>query len=393
MKPLRPLFAMLILALLVPADAGAIPAFARRHKLSCSTCHAPFPRLKAYGDEFAGNGFVIPEQEKERDYVAAGDDLLWLSRDFPLAARFEAFGVYTEDAEVESDLQSPWGLKLLSGGALGRGIGYYFYFYMSERGEVAGVEDAYIHFNDIGGRPLDVMVGQFQTCDPLMKRELRLTFEDYLIYKLKVGDSGTNLAYDRGLIFTYGIEATGTDLVAMLVNGNGKPEAGEDGFDDDNYKNVGLRLKQGIGDALAVGGFAYLGKERLLPEGATAKEDNEIRYLGPDLTLAVGPAAITAQYLLRLDSNPAFLDVAPAEDVETAGWVAELVLSPSGDLGRHFFTLLYNRIDSDLEAHDYETATAGATYLIARNLRISAEYTRDLEAERSRVVVGLTAGF
>lgn len=393
MSPLRPLVAVLLLALLAPVDADAIPAFARRHKLSCSTCHAPFPRLKAYGDEFAGNGFVIPEQEKERDYVAAGDDLLWLNRDFPLAARFEAFGVYTEDAQVESDLQSPWGLKLLSGGALGRGIGYYFYFYMSERGEVAGVEDAYIHFNDIGGRPFDLMVGQFQTCDPLMKRELRLTFEDYLIYKLKVGDSGTNLAYDRGLVLTYGLAATGTDLVAMLVNGNGKPEAGEDGFDDDNFKNLGLRLKQGIGEALAIGGFVYWGKERLLPEAATTRVDNEIAYLGPDLTLELGPAALTAQYLRRLDSNPAFLDVAPAEDVETAGWVVELVLSPQGDLGRHFFTLLYNRIDSDLAAHDYESATAGVTYLVARNLRLSGEYTRDLEAERSRIVVGLTAGF
>jgi hypothetical protein len=151
MKLPRLLLALALLSSLVPAEAGAIPAFARRYKLSCSTCHAPFPRQKAYGDEFAGNGFVIPEQEKARDYVAAGDDLLWLNRDFPLAVRFEAFGVYSEEAEVESDLQSPWGLKLLSGGALGRGIGYYFYFYMSERGEVAGVEDAYVHFNDIGG--------------------------------------------------------------------------------------------------------------------------------------------------------------------------------------------------------------------------------------------------
>ena len=59
-----------------PDDAEAIPAFARRYKMSCTTCHAPFPRLKAYGEEFAGNGFVIPEEEKDRDYVSAGDDLL-----------------------------------------------------------------------------------------------------------------------------------------------------------------------------------------------------------------------------------------------------------------------------------------------------------------------------
>ena len=104
--------------------------------------------------------------------------------------RFDAFAYFEEDAEVSSDLQMPYGLKLLSGGPLARNVGYYFYFFMSETGEVAGVEDAYMHFNDLGGVPFDIMVGQFQTCDPLMKRELRLTYEDYLIYKTRVGVFG-----------------------------------------------------------------------------------------------------------------------------------------------------------------------------------------------------------
>ena len=34
---------------LVPDNAGAIPAFARRYKISCTTCHAPFPRLTSFG--------------------------------------------------------------------------------------------------------------------------------------------------------------------------------------------------------------------------------------------------------------------------------------------------------------------------------------------------------
>ena len=51
-------------SLLLASDADAIPAFARRYNLSCSTCHAPFPKLKPYGDDFAGNGFIIPENER-----------------------------------------------------------------------------------------------------------------------------------------------------------------------------------------------------------------------------------------------------------------------------------------------------------------------------------------
>ena len=48
-----------LLALLAPRDAEAIPAFARKYRFSCTTCHAPFPRLKPYGAEFAGRGFRV----------------------------------------------------------------------------------------------------------------------------------------------------------------------------------------------------------------------------------------------------------------------------------------------------------------------------------------------
>ena len=197
------LCALLLIIVFLANDLHAIPAFARRYRISCSTCHAPFPKLKPYGDEFAGNGMIILEEEKERDYVVAGDDLLWLNRDFPVGVRFDAYAHYDQDQNVENDLQIPWGLKLLSGGTLFKNIGYYFYFYMSERGEVAGIEDAYIHFNNVFGSNLDIMLGQFQTSDPLMKRELRLTFHDYMIYKQRIGEEGlsrTNLAYDRGVM-------------------------------------------------------------------------------------------------------------------------------------------------------------------------------------------------
>ncbi len=404
--------------ILLPEVAGGIPAFARRHRTSCTTCHTVFPRLKAYGDEFAGDGFVMPEEEKERDYVTAGDDLLWLNRDFPLSVRFDAYALYDEkpddwvaaaDGEesgsaeeaanyVENDLQIPWGLKLMSGGALYKSIGYYFYFYMSERGEVAGVEDAYIHFNNVLGQPFDIMVGQFQTSDPLMKRELRTTFEDYAIYTRQTGDSGINLTYDRGFMLTYGIAATGTDLVAMLVNGNGRADAGADHkFDSDDFKNGGFRLSQGIGEIGSVGGFVYYGQEKI-----AGGLENEVLYWGPDVSVGYGPFEFTGQYLLRTDDNPLFLGTNP-EEVETTGIVAELVIMPQGELGRNFITLLYNQIDTDIAEVlpddaggaelDYETMTVSLTHLLARNLRLSLEYTRDLELETNRAVLGLITGF
>jgi hypothetical protein len=376
------IFIGLVMAIFLPDTLMAIPAFARQHKVSCTTCHTVFPRLRDYGDEFAGNGFIMKESENKRNYITAGDDELWLNKTFPIAARMEAFASYDAGKEVEYDLQSPWGIKLLSGGTLYKNIGYYFYFYMSERGEVAGVEDAYIHFDNVKGSELDVMVGQFQTSDPLMKRELRLTYEDYMIYKTTIGLSNTALAYDRGVMLVYGFPKTGTDLVGFIVNGNGKPEAVDRRMDQDDCKNFGFRLNQGIGEIVTLGGYYYLGKEKL-------GENNIVEFFGPDLSIGLENFELTAQYLKRIDSNPLF--DSSIDDVETDGIVAELLYSPDMDNSKYYITGLYNLVDSDI--YRYETATLSFTYLFARNLRLLAEYTYDMEYENNRFVLGIIGGF
>lgn len=340
---------------------------------------------------------ILKKEERERDYISAGDDLLWLNRDFPVAVRFDAYAMFDQDQNVEKDLQTPWGLKLMSGGTLYKNIGYYFYFYMSERGGVEGIEDAYIHFDNVLNSGLDIMVGQFQTSDPLMKRELRLTFEDYQIYRQNVGFSQTNLTYDRGLMLVYGIEKTGTDLVGMIVNGNGKEEAGDDKkFDIDTHKNIGFRLIQDVLGWFNIGGFYYFGKEKQV--GC----ENEVTYMGPDLNTTLGPVGLTCQYLIREDTNP-MLFSNTSENVKTEGIVVELIFSPKLDKSRFYLTTLYNRIDSDynwsniksklLPSVDYETATLSGTFLVSRNLRLSAEYTRDLVNDKNRFVLGLIGGF
>ena len=391
-------FVLFLITLLCTATVSyGIPAFARQYKISCSTCHAPFPKLKPYGDEFAGNGMILEEEINERDFVTAGDDLLWLNKDFPVAVRLDAFAKAEDKPENKTDLQTPWGIKLLSGGPIYKNIGYYFYFYMSESGEIAGIEDAYVHFNNLFDMPLDIMVGQFQTCDPLMKRELRLTYEDYFVYKLKPGASNTNLTYDRGIMLNYTIDKTKTDIVAMLVNGNGKGEAENDSYDQDKYKNFGVRLKQDIGDLLSVGGFYYYGKESI-GQGA-----NKISIYGPDCNAVVGPLELTFQYLVRVDDNPDGLQAAPAEDVQTTGTVIELMYSPHLDRSRLFLIALYNKYDSDdfllpgsvdmMTCLEYESFTLGATYLLHRNLRLGAEITRNISDDGNRFILGLTTGF
>ena len=336
--------------LLAAAGLGslqAMPAFARKYSMSCKTCHAPFPKLKPYGEEFAGNGFVIKDKATPRDTVDTGDPLLSLLRDIPIALRLEGFLAWNNANQQQVDFLAPYLLKFLSGGAITKDIAYYFYFFFSERGEVAGVEDAFVMFNDLFGSELDLYVGQFQVSDPLFKREVRLPFEDYQIYRATPGDSGINLTYDRGIMLTYGF-ATGTDVTFEVLNGTGIGEANVfRNFDVDPYKNVLLRVSQEIAPAFRIGAFGYTGKER--PEEIV----NSVWMAGGDATIAFKPFELNVQYVERRDSNPYFALDLPADKVMTRGGFAELIYLPRGDDSRWYGAGLFNWVESDLDDLDY----------------------------------------
>jgi hypothetical protein len=73
--------------------------------------------------------------------------------------------------------------------------------------------------------------------------------------------------------------------------------------------------------------------------------------------------------------------------------VAELICARDRMMSRHYLTLLYNRIDSQLNKLDYETLTASYTYLLSRNVRLTAEWTNSFVTHKNRVVLGLVTGF
>lgn len=374
-------------AILAATQVDAIPAFARKYQFSCSTCHAPFPRLKPFGEEFAARGFVLPpDQEPPRATLDVGDPWLKLMREVPLAVRVDGWASWKEGPHSGTDVEWPWAFKVLSGGPIARNVSYYVYG-IFEEGQSVKLEDAYVQFSQVFGLPVDVLVGQFQVCDPLFKRELRLLREDYQIFKTRVGLSPTNLTYDRGVVLAWSAPGD-VDVVVQVVNGNGiGPNAGE-AFDDDAYKNTALRLARQVGP-VRLGAFGYFGRSSA-PEGTTA---NRIRYLGPDLVVDLHDRLqLSAQFLRREDSNPYRLAHGQSE-VVTEGGLVELVYLPQGPDGRWTLVALYNRVNSDNSAANFESASLGVSRLLARNVRLAGEVARDLQARHWRISAGVVTAF
>ncbi len=383
------ILSFIIIFLLMQSVSYAIPAFARKYNMSCQTCHSPFPKLKPYGDEFAGNGFVLADKEAPRYYVETGDPELSLIRDIPIAFRIEAWTTYNLNNSDKFDFSAPYLLKFLSGGALTNDVAYYFYFFFNERGDVAGVEDAFLMFNNLFDTELDLYIGQFQISDPLFKREVRLTFEDYAVYKVKPGFAKAGLVYDRGIMLTYGLN-TGTDITLEVLNGNGIGGANSFRiFDDDNYKNYFGRISQDIVEGIRIGAFGYFGKEKL-SDDLDNKFTNTFNVWGPDLTLSYqDKLEFNFQYLQRKDDKAEFL----SKEINTKGGFGELIYTPKGDESKWYVAALYNWIDSDDDDLDYQSGTFSLGYLLKRNIRMVAEYTYNFEMKFGQISAGVISAF
>jgi hypothetical protein len=366
-----------------------IPAFGRKYNMTCQTCHSPFPKLKAYGEEFAGNGFVLSDKEAPRYFLKTGDDDLSLLREIPVALRLEGYLTYNNKNSDQSDITAPYLLKFLSGGSIAPDIAYYFYFFFSERGEVAGIEDAFIMFNDLFGTDLDLYVGQFQVSDPLFKRELRLTFEDYQIYKTSAGFSNSDLTYDRGIMLTYGLP-TGTDFTLEILNGTGIGHANIlRNFDNDKYKNLMVRISQDVAEGFRIGGFGYFGKEKL-SDDLNNNFENSVRILGPDLTFKLkDQLEFNFQYVSRVDDKP----TAFATNIKSDGGFAELIYTPKGDESKWYGVALYNWVNSDFKPLEYQTGTLSLGYMLRRNIRLIGELTYNMDKKYAQFSTGIIAAF
>lgn len=385
--------AILGLGLVLPTPASAIPVFARKYKVTCAVCHNPVPKLTAFGEQFAANGFRFASNEPPRDTINTGDPLLELAREFPLAMRLDAYAQAYSGGRSATDFQTPYGLKIMSAGTISKKLSYYFYTFLAERGEVGGVEDAFIQINDIGDKPFDVAIGQFQVSDPLFKREIRLEYEDYAVYRARLGDSPVDLTYDRGIVAT--ADVAGFGLTGQILNGNGAGQAQDNRrFDGDPFKSLFFHVGRDIGEYLHVGGFGYTGKTE--SDGVASRT----KMFGFDATIGGKTFELNGQYIHRSESRPRFIANEPEASLD--GGFAELIVRPPNS--RWYGFGLYNLVTSDQALLDvrlggasgvrrYETISAGFGRAERRNFRWTLEASYDTQQEVLRWGLGLLTAF
>ena len=388
------LLLLFTIILLIPEKTEAMPVFARKYNMSCNTCHAAYPKLNAFGEQFADDNMRLPNWKDKT--VPTGDDMLALPDSVPFAVRMQAF-VQAREAETidietgdtataDTDFQSPYLIKLLSSAPLSDHISYYFYAILAEKGDngTAIVEDAWFAHDDIFGSKISLMLGQFQVSDLMFPREVRLTFQDYMVYRM------AGLTYDRGLLFGY--TAGAVDLALGFVNGNGIEEnltinspgykRSDHLFDNNNNKSVFGRIGGEV-SGVNIGLFAYSGTQKNATgvAGTDSGERNtdKLSY-GIDMSGMFGSKTYWFTQLLQNDWDD-FIN-----DDTKYSWFGGFFGIDYIHSDRWAYSVLYNYTDAnDLENTDtvYEgidmnSLTLSASYYFMRNVKAVIEFNLDL---------------
>jgi len=407
-------------------SAQAMPVFARQYDMSCVACHAAFPRLNSFGESFRDDMNLRMPNWKEKTTADTKDEMLALPKTVPLAIRAQAYVQGRQGEEIDPvtgptgneadfDFQAPYLVKLLSSAPLSDHISYYFYGIFAEKG-VNGetvIEDAWFKHDDLFGSRVGMQLGQFQISDLMFPREIRMTFQDFLVYRM------AGITYDRGVLFDRRIGPM--DAALGFVNGNGinanfnvnspgfrRPDKM---FDNDVHKTIFGRVGTKVLGTTA-GLFVLSGEQKSAAGVAgelTGSRDINKQISGIDLSGQIGAKTHWfAQFLWNRWEN--FLDADPNRDYKWSGGFIGVDYIHS-DRWAYSFLLNHNQAD-DLsgtntiyEGIQMRTLTLGASYYFMRNVKGVIELNLDLlkkdndpnfvghETKESYLLIGLDAAF
>jgi hypothetical protein len=133
-----------MLTILIPSSSEAIPAFARKYDLSCTSCHTKPPRLNAFGEAFHMAGFQVPQTEEAEIRKKRRIGRIYSETDF-----MNIFSVRTTGNIVESfngsdsdetNLTLPQEVEIYLAGTFTKDVSYFFELEYEGK-EIAGDSD------------------------------------------------------------------------------------------------------------------------------------------------------------------------------------------------------------------------------------------------------------
>lgn len=267
-----PLHLVLLLCIIAQQELSAIPAFARKYKTSCSTCHESITKRNAFGEAFRRVGYYIPADDMQKirekpvslgaeEWKDLWPEAVWpgtLPSTFPVAL-YSQMRINQDfkhlDQKSNLSFVMPRDIVLLFGGAFEEDVSFFGQWAAYQEGtNAAGLYRFFFQFNSIVTNDglFNLRVGRFEpgiTDGYTGSQKLTLSFPNTLEYTAGAWSARRAQA---------GIELNGiynhrVYYAAGVVNGQGKTTD-----DMTDQKDVYVRF------AYQFGGTGYDGRDTSL---------------------------------------------------------------------------------------------------------------------------------
>jgi len=397
--------------LTMPAKGAPIPAFARKYKTSCSTCHVIVPKLNDFGEAFRLNGFKIPPDDElfvKDEPLSLGASALrdeWPSAMLPstipglppISVWIRWGFVQDEGTNTKVNFTSP-SLTWMIGANIGDDVSFFM--------EQGPKQRAYFKIDDFMNNPLfgedllpdrmfDLRFGLLEPDLIAFSDARRITLTEHLMYNstYRFGTgNGNSFKFDRQIALEIsGIIEERIRYVFGITNGSN--ESGDNNSRKDLYFRAAWKVFGGMAfsgqedieempeakanwtdDSVTVGFFAYNGRNTV--SDATAPGTTygiPFNRFGADLRVNWGDLDLMTAVSWGEDENPGNngLDVGIFSGLVEADYM----LAPWLMLYGKFEWIQYRLPNDDLlDSQEARRTVLGITASIYPNFRVTAEY-------------------
>jgi hypothetical protein len=173
------LFALYVF--LQPQESRAVPLFARKYGLQCTTCHFAFPRLNKFGMDFRQRGYRMPGDKGSSP---------WDDKEFPLSFvgnvgySYNSVDTMTISGSRERTATSGFvqnDVEFQSAGTLAPNVSFHFDDNFTSAGGPLNSGQAFVQFDDLASDgKINVRAGIFDADIPYLASSRRTTQTDYL---------------------------------------------------------------------------------------------------------------------------------------------------------------------------------------------------------------------
>lgn len=342
------IFNLLVILIVQPiiweSELLAIPAFARKYKTSCTTCHIAFSKRNSFGETFRRNGYIFPTDDlkmiKERpvklgteEWKELWPNAIWpgfLPEYFPMAAVSIMRVNYDlrKDTKGESRIvfNMPAMFNFVWGGAFGEDVAFFGEWAAYSFGQNAtGLNRLFLQFNSVVGREnlFNIRVGRFEpgitdgySATQRLTSSYPITM-DYSPANLPSGQPSWRARDPQSGIELNGIVNHNYYYAIGLVNGESKTigdptdqkdfyarfafQFGGFGFDGKDFDS--LSIDQYEDKFLSLGIYSYWGsRNKLVSKGILY--NNSFNRIGLDCSLHFPNLELLGGIILGKDENP-----------------------------------------------------------------------------------------